>query len=321
MFPVSLPSPSTGVWYIGSIPLRAYGMLIALAMLISVWWGAKRYASRGGSEDTVYDVALWAIPLGIVGARLYHVVTSPEAYFGAGGDPLLAFAIWNGGLGSWGGVAGGALGVWLCLRRSGQRIGPLADALVPPLLLAQAIGRWGNWFNQELFGAPTTLPWGLRIDAAHMPAGYPEGTLFHPTFLYESLWNLAAMLLILWCERHLRLKAGQLFGMYLMTYTAGRAWIEMLRIDTAHAFLGIRLNVWTSLLVFVGGLALVLYLGHRGGDVRVDPSELPSGASSVENAEEDEAEDLGHVHSQDSQEPPASAHEEYELEATRGEQS
>ena len=213
-----IPSPSQGVWYLGPIPLRAYGIIIAAGMIVGVWWTARRYRDRGGNPDTLYDAALWAIPLGVVGARIYHVITSPDAYFGPGGDPMLAFQIWRGGLGIWGGVAFGALGVFIAVKRAGVRLGPIADSLAPALLIAQAIGRWGNWFNQELFGAPTTLPWGLQIDAAHMPAGYPAGTLFHPTFLYECLWNLAAAALIVWLDRRHRFAGGQVFGLYLMAY-------------------------------------------------------------------------------------------------------
>ena len=213
-----IPSPSQGVWYLGPIPLRAYGIIIAAGMIIGVWWTARRYRDRGGNPDTLYDAALWAIPLGVVGARIYHVITSPDAYFGPGGDPMLAFQIWRGGLGIWGGVAFGALGVYIAVKRAGVRLGPIADSLAPALLIAQAIGRWGNWFNQELFGAPTTMPWGLQIDAAHMPAGYPAGTLFHPTFLYECLWNLAAAALIVWLDRRHRFAGGQVFGLYLLAY-------------------------------------------------------------------------------------------------------
>jgi len=252
------------VWYLGSIPLRAYGIIIAVGMVVGVWWTSRRYAARGGNPDTIFDVALWAIPLGVVGARLYHVVTSPEAYFGPGGDPWLALQIWRGGLGIWGGVAFGALGAFLAVKRAGVRFGPIADSLAPALLVAQAIGRWGNWFNQELFGAPTTLPWGLQIDAVHLPAGYPVGTLFHPTFLYE--WCGCGPPRPPACARapRRRFAAGQLFGMYLMVYTAGRAWIEMLRIDDAHTIAGVRLNVWTSLAVFLLGVALFVLAGRLG---------------------------------------------------------
>nr|WP_285896033.1 prolipoprotein diacylglyceryl transferase [Schaalia meyeri] len=270
MAALGIPSPSTGVWYLGPIPLRAYGIVIAVGMIVGVWWTARRYRARGGDPDVLYDVAMWAIPIGIIGARLYHVVTSPEAYFGPGGDPWLIPQIWRGGLGIWGGVGAGALGAFLAVKRAGVRFGPIADSLAPALLVAQAIGRWGNWFNQELFGGPTTLPWGLQIDAAHLPAGYAPGTLFHPAFLYECLWNLAAAALIVWLDRRRRFAAGQVFGLYLMAYTLGRAWIEMLRIDDAHTLGGLRLNVWTSLLVFAVGAALFVIAGRLGRSSRVE---------------------------------------------------
>ena len=270
-----IPSPSQGVWYLGSLPLRAYGIIIAVGMIVGVWWTSRRYAARGGNPDTIFDVALWAIPLG---------------------DPWLALQIWRGGLGIWGGVAFGALGAFLAVKRAGVRFGPIADSLAPALLVAQAIGRWGNWFNQELFGAPTTLPWGLQIDAAHLPAGYPVGTLFHPTFLYECLWNLAGAALIVALERRRRFAAGQLFGMYLMVYTAGRAWIEMLRIDDAHTIAGVRLNVWTSLAVFLLGVALFVLAGRLGrprevaGDGAVTDDDERAGASPEGN--DSDAEDV-----------------------------
>ena len=285
----ALPSPSNGVWHLGPIPIRAYGLIIACAILISVYWSARRYQKRGGDPDLFYDVALWAVPAGIVGARVYHVITSPDAYFGQGGKPLMAFAIWNGGLGIWGAVAGGALAAWLVVRHRGQRLGPIADSLAVPLLAAQALGRWGNWFNQELFGAPTTLPWGLRIDNAHLPSGYASGTLFHPTFLYECLWNLAGVAVLLLIDRQIKVKSGQLFASYIMVYTLGRVWIEMLRIDDAHHFLGLRINVWTSIVVFSLGLMTFIIAGRRSASTRVDPAELPATSHSADNQDEDSA--------------------------------
>ena len=286
---LALPSPSNGVWHLGPIPIRAYGLIIACAILISVYWSARRYQKRGGDPDLFYDVALWAVPAGIVGARVYHVITSPDAYFGQGGKPLMAFAIWNGGLGIWGAVAGGALAAWLVVRHRGQRLGPIADSLAVPLLAAQALGRWGNWFNQELFGAPTTLPWGLRIDNAHLPSGYAPGTLFHPTFLYECLWNLAGVAVLLLIDRQMKVKSGQLFASYIMVYTLGRVWIEMLRIDDAHHFLGLRINVWTSIVVFSLGLMTFIIAGRRSASTRVDPAELTVTSHSADNQDEDSA--------------------------------
>lgn len=280
-FPTAIPSPGQGVWYLGPLPLRAYGILIVCGMVVAVWITTRRYAARGGDPELVTTMAMWAIPFGIVGARIYHVITSPEAYFGPGGNPLQALEIWKGGLGIWGAVALGAVGAWMAVRRAGQRMGPMADSVAPALLVAQAIGRWGNWFNQELFGAPTTLPWGLRIDAQHLPAGYAEGTLFQPTFLYEFLWNLAMAGLIVLADRRHRFRSGQVFALYLMSYTLGRGWIEMLRIDDAQHILGLRLNVWTSILVSIGGVVLYLVAGRIGAPTRVLPSERPGADGSA----------------------------------------
>ena len=280
--PVSIPSPSRSVWYLGPFPLRAYALCILAGVFIAVWWTSRRYRARGGSEETVLDAAMLGVPVGILGARLYHVLTSPGAYFGPGGDPARIVQIWRGGLGIWGGVAAGlAAAAWL-MRRRGLRLAPLTDAVAPALLVAQAVGRVGNWFNQELFGAPTTLPWGLEIDADHLPEGYAPGTLFHPTFLYEALWNLAGAALLVLLERRLRRRdgtvGGRLIWAYLMVYTAGRVWIEHLRVDEAAIVLGLRLNEWTAMIVFLAGLVGFIAAGRRGADdaiARPDPKSGP----------------------------------------------
>jgi phosphatidylglycerol---prolipoprotein diacylglyceryl transferase len=259
----SIPSPSQGVWTIGAVPLRAYALAILAGIGVALWIARRRWVERGGDADTVLEVSFWAVPFGIVGGRLYHVVSSPDAYFGRGGDPWRAFAIWEGGLGIWGAIALGGLGAWIGCRRQGIRMAPFADALAPALLVAQAIGRLGNWFNQELFGGPTSLPWGLEIDAAHLPAGATLGTLYHPTFLYELAWNLAAAALLVYLDRRWRLGHGRVFWLYVLLYTVGRGWIEMLRIDTAHQVLGLRLNVWTSILVGLGALVAFVVVGRR----------------------------------------------------------
>ena len=246
-----LPSPSQGVWQLGPLPLRAYALCIILGIVAAVWLGERRFVSRGGQPGAVSDVALWAVPFGIVGGRLYHVVTDPQLYFVDGQNPWNAFAVWRGGLGIWGAIALGAVGTWIGARRAGISLSELAWALAPAIPLAQAIGRWGNWFNQELFGRPTSLPWGLSIDPEHRPVGYESATTFHPTFLYESLWDLGVAGLVIWVGNRFRLTGGQLFTVYLMGYTLGRAWIEYLRIDTVNHVLGVRLNVWTSIAVFV----------------------------------------------------------------------
>ena len=284
--PASIPSPSRSTWHLGPFSLRAYALCILAGVFIAVWWTSRRYRARGGDGDTVLDVAVLSVPVGILGARLYHVITSPGAYFGPGGDPVRIVQIWRGGLGIWGGVAAGlAAAAWL-MRRRGLRLAPLTDAVAPALLVAQAVGRVGNWFNQELFGAPTTLPWGLEIDDAHLPDGCAPGTLFHPTFLYEALWNLAGAALLVLLERRLRRRdgttGGRLIWAYLMVYTAGRAWIEHLRVDEAAIVLGLRLNEWTAMIVFLVGLVGFVAAGRHGADdaIAVGPAPDPADAGS-----------------------------------------
>jgi prolipoprotein diacylglyceryl transferase len=259
----SIPSPAQGVWHLGPLPLRAYAFCILAGIAVAVVVTDRRWRARGGLPGQVGDIVIWAVPAGIIGGRLYHVLTSPEAYFGAGGQPLHALYIWNGGLGIWGAVALGAVGAWIGCRRAGVSLAAWADALAPGLLLAQAVGRFGNWFNQELFGRPTDLPWGLRIDAAHRPPGYQDVATFHPAFLYEALWDAGAALLLLRLERRFRLGFGRTFWTYVVLYTLGRAWIELLRIDTAEHVLGLRLNVWTCILVFCLAVAVLVVSSRR----------------------------------------------------------
>lgn len=269
----ALPSPSTAVWQLGPVPIRAYALCIIAGIVLACWVTERRLRQRGVAPGAVLDIAAWAVPAGIIGARIYHVVTSPEKYFGAGGDPMKAFAIWEGGLGIWGAVAGGALGAWIAARQLGIPFGVVADALAPGLPLAQAVGRIGNWFNNELFGGRTTLPWGLEIHrmdpdnpghALRDDAGQPilEPGLYQPTFLYEALWNLGVVALVLILDRRLKLGRGRAFALYVMGYTAGRFWIELMRTDEANQILGVRLNVWTAALVFLG--ALIYFVRVRG---------------------------------------------------------
>ena len=295
--PAGIPSPSSAVWYLGPIPVRAYALCILAGVFVAVWWSDRRYRARGGRPDLVLDVAIVAVPAGIVGARLYHVVSSPDDYFGPNGDLSRIPQTWQGGLGIWGGIAGGVLAGMLLLRHRGLRVAPLADAVAPTLLVAQAIGRLGNWFNQELYGAPTTLPWGLRIDDAHLPAGstYPPGTLFHPTFLYEALWNLAGAVLLVWIGRRMVARSGvtggRLMWIYLMVYTAGRVWIEMLRIDEAETILGLRLNVWTSIVIFLVGAIGLALASRRPLSDAIDRPGRGAGKNRSGVEEDDSAED------------------------------
>jgi prolipoprotein diacylglyceryl transferase len=200
------------------------------------------------------------VPCGIVGARLYHVITDYQLYFGPGRQPLDALKIWQGGLGVWGAVAFGVLGAYLVARRRRIVFPAVLDAAAPAILVAQAIGRLGNWFNQELFGRPTTLPWGLEIASQYRPVGYAQFATFHPTFLYEMLWNLAAAVLLVWLDRRFRLGHGKVFALYVMLYCAGRFWIEALRIDTVNEIGGFRLNNYTALIGFVVALGSFLWL-------------------------------------------------------------
>ncbi|MGC5308875.1 prolipoprotein diacylglyceryl transferase [Micromonospora zamorensis] len=269
----ALPSPSTAVWQLGPVPIRAYALCIIAGIVLACWVTERRLRQRGVAPGAVLDIAVWAVPAGIIGARIYHVITSPEKYFGAGGEPMKAFAIWEGGLGIWGAVAGGALGAFIAARQLGIPFGVVADALAPALPLAQAVGRLGNWFNNELFGGRTTLPWGLEIHrmdpdnpghALRDDAGQPilEPGLYQPTFLYEALWNLGVVALVLLLDRRLKLGRGRAFALYVMGYTAGRFWIELMRTDEANQILGVRLNVWTAALVFLGGL--IYFVRVRG---------------------------------------------------------
>jgi prolipoprotein diacylglyceryl transferase len=249
-----IPSPSQGVWHLGPFPVRGYALCIILGVVVAIWMGERRWPARGGVRGQVSDVAIWAVPFGLVGGRLYHVVTDPARYFGRNGDPMAALYVWQGGLGIWGAIALGGVGAYIGARRNGLIFPPLADALAPGIILAQAIGRFGNWFNQELFGKPTDLPWALEIpDVTKRPAGYEQFETFHPTFLYESLWDLGVLGLLLWADRRFKMGHGRVFALYVAAYCSGRVWIEALRIDPVEAddVFGLRLNVWTSILLFV----------------------------------------------------------------------
>lgn len=281
MLLATIPSPDRGVWYLGAFPVRAYALCIVAGIVVAIVWGERRWRARGGSPGTVTDVAVFAVPFGLVGGRLYHVATDWPKYFGPGADPVDALKIWQGGLGIWGAIAFGAVGAWIACRRRGVPLPALADAVAPGIVVGQAIGRLGNWFNQELYGGPTTLPWGLEIyqrvdpdtgvvDPLEGVAQGPPVEIVHPTFLYEMLWNLGVAVLVVWADRRFRLGHGRAFALYVAAYTAGRFWIELLRVDPATMVFGVRINVITSIVVFLAAV-LYLLLVRRG---REDPATL-----------------------------------------------
>jgi prolipoprotein diacylglyceryl transferase len=280
--PLVIPSPTTGVWYLGPVPIRAYAMCILAGIIVAVWVTQRRLERRGGRPGQVLDISAWAVPFGIVGGRIYHLVTSPQAYFGEGGQPLNAFKIWEGGLGIWGAVALGAVGAYIGCRRHGVRFLDFADAAAPGILVAQAMGRFGNYFNNEIHGAPTDLPWGLKVYEWDQPAGHAVldangnpvvSGIFQPTFLYEAIFCVLLALVLVRLDRRLDLRRGQVFALYIAGYPLGRVVIEMMRTDDANHILGLRVNVWVSLLVFLLGAALFVGFGRRPQDDGPSPTD------------------------------------------------
>ncbi|MDY6811255.1 MAG: prolipoprotein diacylglyceryl transferase, partial [Actinomycetota bacterium] len=267
-----IPSPPQGVWHLGPVPIRAYALCIIVGIIVAVWWGNRRWIARGGQDGEVLDVAIWAVPFGLIGGRLYHVATDWQTYFGDGPkDPIDAIKIWDGGLGIWGAVLFGALGAWIGARQHGIKLPPFGDALAPAILLAQAIGRLGNYFNQELYGRETTVPWGLeiyeRVDSAGLAdpgliSGTSNGTVVavvHPTFLYELLWNVLVVIMLVVVDRRFRIGHGRLFALYVAGYCVGRFGIELMRSDPATMIFGTRINVFTAVLVFACAAAYVVF--------------------------------------------------------------
>ena len=255
---IAFPSPASPYLNLGPLMLHWYAIMVLIGIGVGVAIGERRWRAVGGSPGTVVDIAVIAVPFGVVGGRLYHVITSPQLYFGTGRHPVEALYVWQGGLGIWGAVAGGAVGAWVAARRRGVGFAAFADAVAPAILVGQAIGRIGCWFNQELYGRPTTLPWGVEIDPARRPDATPDVATYHPTFAYEAGWNLAAAVVLVWAQRRFGLDRGRVFAMYVAAYTVGRGWIEMLRVDPANHILGLRLNVWTSLLLFIGAIVYLI---------------------------------------------------------------
>lgn len=257
----SIPSPPRSTLELGPLTIRFYGLALVLGILTAVFVSAKRWEAKGGDRDLIYRCAFWGVLSGVVGARIYHVTTSwdevPDEWWGV-------FAVWKGGLGIWGGVALGVVAGAIVARRHGANVSLLADAVAPAIMLAQVIGRLGNYFNQELFGRPTSLPWSLEIDPENRPAEYAAEQTFHPMFLYEMLWNSIGVALLVWLDRRRWLRPGGIFWLYVMWYSLGRAaWAEPLRIDPSHHFAGMRLNGWIAIGVFLGGLAGLLYTQRR----------------------------------------------------------
>jgi prolipoprotein diacylglyceryl transferase len=263
--PLSIPSPTISSFPVGPFTVHIYALCILAGIVVATWMTSSRLSARGATGGVVLDVVLFAVPLGIVGARLYHVFTHPTDYFYAGANLARVFFIWEGGNAIFGALIGGALGAWLGCRVAGIRFWSFADALAPAMLIAQAIGRLGNWFNHELFGLPTTLPWGLEIEStnAAFPIGLPETTLFHPVFLYEIVWNVLGAFVILFLEGRVRLQWGKAFGVYLIWYGLGRAYLESIRIDPSEMFLGLRSNSWAALLAVLIGVLLIIVQNHR----------------------------------------------------------
>jgi prolipoprotein diacylglyceryl transferase len=251
----SIPSPGSNSIEIGPLDLRAYGVMIALGVFAAIWLGQRRWVARGGHPDDIGAIAVWAVPAGLVGARLYHVITDWRRFEGRWED---AVKLWEGGLGIPGGMALGMLVGVVVARRRHMDVRGALDAVVPALPLAQAIGRLGNWFNQELYGRPTDLPWGLEIDPGKRPAAYPDEDTFHPTFLYEMIWNLGLVALLIWIDRRGVLRKGHLVGVYMAGYAVGRLWIEALRVDPASELWGIRINIWTMGALLVAGIVVIL---------------------------------------------------------------
>lgn len=281
--PTYFPSPPQGVWHLGPLPIRAYALFIIAGIVVALMIGDRRWAARGGQRGVIYDIALWVVPFGLIGGRLYHLATDWRTYWGPGGAGLsAAVRIWDGGLGIWGAVALGVLGAWIGCRRRGIPLPAFIDAVAPGIILAQAIGRLGNYFNQELYGRETTLPWGLEIFYRRDPSGYIDphsldgvstgqlAVVVQPTFLYELIWNVIVFAILIFIDRRYRLGHGRLFAAYVALYCVGRFWVELLRDDTATHIAGIRINTFTSTFVFIGAVVYIM-LAPKG---REDPESL-----------------------------------------------
>jgi prolipoprotein diacylglyceryl transferase len=271
----SIPSPDSGVIDLGPVPLHMYGLMIAVGVLVAARVAEVRWVKRGGNAKDFGDIVVWGVIAGIIGARVYHVITDYQLFTD---DWLRAFQIWRGGLSIWGAIMGGAIGVLIVARRRKLVFLDIADAAAPGLAFAQSIGRWGNWFNQELFGAPSDLPWAIEIAPRNRPPEHLDAATFQPMFLYESLYCLALGLALIWIDSRFRLKRGQTFALYVAGYTAVRFVFEEMRVDPAHLIGPLRVNAWVSLVLFVASVGWFLWLGRHGTD-RPYASDAADGAS------------------------------------------
>lgn len=298
--PTYFPSPPQGVWHLGPLPIRAYALFIITGIVVALLIGDRRWEARGGQRGVIYDIALWVVPFGLVGGRLYHLATDWRTYWGPGGAGLgAAVRIWDGGLGIWGAVALGCVGGWIGCRRHGIPLPAFTDAVAPGLVLAQAIGRLGNYFNQELYGRETTLPWGLEIFYRRDPSGYIDphsldgvstgqvALVVQPTFLYELIWNVVVFVILIYADRRFALGHGRLFALYVASYCIGRFGVELLRDDTATHIAGIRINSFTSTFVFVGAVVYIM-VAPRG-------REAPESLRGKEDAAEEPAREFATV--------------------------
>lgn len=296
-----IPSPEQAFFDVAGLRIHYYAIFILVGIAVALWIANTRLVRRGGESGVVIDIALWAVPFGIIGGRAFHVLTHLSDYFGPNIDPLESLKIWNGGLAIYGALIFGAVGAFIGASRAKLNFVSLADALAPGILLAQAIGRWGNYFNQELFGRPTDLPWALKIDRPNpaIPDGLPSDAVFHPTFFYEFLWSLVGVAILLILDKRMNLRWGRLFGLYLIYYSIGRFWIENLRIDPSDVYLGLRTNQWSAVFGIVIGLAIIVWSvrRHHGLELSVyrsgfdKPTEGEVDAESNGDAAESSSED------------------------------
>ncbi|MEO6956609.1 MAG: prolipoprotein diacylglyceryl transferase [Antricoccus sp.] len=302
----AIDSPTFGAIHLGPLTIHMYALCILTGVVVAIWISGRRLVARGGAEGDILDLAIWAVPFGLVGGRLYSVFTTPEPYFGKNGHLINILRIWDGGLGIWGAVALGAVGVYIAAQRKGLRMSVIADAMAPGLIIAQGIGRVGNFFNNELYGGPTTLPWGLRVWQYNLGTGRAITTaggqpipvdgvgsqvLYHPTFLYELIWDVAIGIALILIDRRFKLGRGRVFALYVFLYCVGRLFVERLRIDHAEIILGQRLNVWTAILVGLGGLIMFfIRKGPRESSAYVDGRE-----PAIINSESSESSPTDHL--------------------------